>query len=78
MDKKNKQGNVDNRSQGNKNMPDASKPGKSSDPHKTARHMEASDADDEPVEGGNDDPDKSTQIGDDPETTKKKIPNMHK
>lgn len=84
MDKQNKEqpkqgNNEEKRKQMDKNMPDSSKPGKSSDPHKTAKHQEASEADDdEPVGGGNNDPDKSPEIGDDPETTKKKIPNMHK
>ena len=67
MDKKNKQhpkqdNNEGNRNQMDKNRSDDSKTGKSSDPHRTA----------------NNDPDKTPEIGDDPETTKKKIPNMHK
>jgi hypothetical protein len=62
-----------------------SRPGENeNDPHKTAKHPDSakhpvrSDEDDERGMGSDPDPDKSIQIGDDPEQTKKKIPNMNK
>jgi len=48
------------------------------DPHKMAKKQSAPDPDEEPETEADFNPDKSTQIGDDPEQTKKKIPNMNK
>jgi hypothetical protein len=67
----------DNKNKMDKDMPDKSKTGKPGDPHKTAKHPGASgSSEDEPV--GDDNPNRSIPTGDDPEETKKKIPNMHK
>jgi hypothetical protein len=70
------QGNNDNnKGQSGKNTPDT---GKGNDPYKMTKKQEAPDPDDEPMTQADFKPDKSTQIGDDPEQTKKKIPNMNK
>ena len=67
--------NDNNKDQPGKNTPDM---GKGKDPNKTAKKQDAPDPDDEPVTEADFNPDPSTQIGDDPEETKKKIPNMQK
>jgi hypothetical protein len=69
-----------NKGQSGQNTPEA---GKGNDPHKSdpnkmSKKQDAPDPDDEPETEGDFKPDKSTQIGDDPEQTKKKIPNMNK
>ena len=77
-DQKNKQQqpaqgqNDSNRDQQGKNQQDM---GKNKDTqNKSANRQQGSDADDD----ADNEPGKSTQIGDNPEETKKKIPNMHK
>jgi hypothetical protein len=61
-----------------KHTPDMDKTASKHDPHKTAKHPEASDAGNDKAAEDDFTPEKSTEIGDDPNETKKKIPNMHK
>ena len=67
--------NDNNKDQSGKNTPDM---GKGKDPKKTGKKQDAPDPDDEPVKEAAFNPDPSTQIGDDPDEIRKKIPNMQK
>ena len=81
QDQKNKQNHPDtqqhkNPNSGNKDGMDT--PGKDKNTHKAQQSSGSRDSDEEPVTESDLNPDKKIEIDDNPEETKRKIPNMKK
>jgi hypothetical protein len=81
QDQKNKQKHPDTQQHKNQNSGNTggmNMPGKDKNTHKTQKSSGSMDSDEEPVTESDFNPDKRIEIDDNPDETKRKIPNMKK